>query len=84
MRQLLCKNPKMRPSPEQIMKMPLMKVRCLGARGSRQGGTAGWSVTLDGVLPAPHDCQHSKRSPITEQATRPIADERVLSHIAPT
>jgi hypothetical protein len=31
-RQLLCKNPKMRPSPEQILKMPFMKVKSLSMK----------------------------------------------------
>ncbi|KAG2439901.1 hypothetical protein HYH02_010531 [Chlamydomonas schloesseri] len=51
-RQLLCKNPKMRPSAEQIMKMPFMKdyvararetVSLLEGRGSGRVGTSGGS-----------------------------------------
>ncbi len=44
MRQLLCKNPKMRPSAEQILKMPFLKVlgslRCLRGSGAGEGGSA--------------------------------------------
>lgn len=50
-RQLLCKNPKMRPSAEQILKMPFLKV--LGARRSLCGSGVGEGDQYQGRGTAP-------------------------------